>query len=158
MFTTQISTGFIVGTIIVAIILAALTIIGWGGFWYFRHYDDVGQQDNVMAWGTLIGSAVVAIIVIVIAGFIDFPFSAQYHEYRPVTGHVQGVGSRFLSDGSSTTQNFAVILNGQTYRCDDTRCSDLKIGDPLTLLCIRDFQFNATSGWDCNWGKEAINR
>lgn len=98
-------------------------------------------------------------IAALICGIITFPpFSMQYHEYKPVSGIVQSVTSRFLSDGSnSTSQRFAVVIGGKIYGCDDTRCSTLRRGSTVTLLCEEEFQLNATPGEVCNWGKEGLN-
>jgi hypothetical protein len=100
-----------------------------------------------------------AIVFGAIMAWVAFPFSGVYHRYQPVSGKVtQNVTSRFLGDGSGgTNQNYLVAINGNTYRCDDTRCSGLVKGDDVTLMCEKSYQFNATSGWVCNWGKLGLN-
>ena len=97
----------------------------------------------------------VGLIVVLV---VWFPFSSSYNRYTPISGTVQSVSSRFLSDGSnSVNQRFAVQINGHTYGCDDTRCSLIRQGSEVTLLCEKEFQFNGTPGYACNWGKWGLN-
>lgn len=110
-------------------------------------------------WGGVAGGFLWALIFGVITAIVAFPFSGVYHRYQPISGKVtQDVTSRFLGDGNGgTSQNYLVNINGNSYRCDDTRCSGLRKGDDVTLMCEKSYQFNATSGWVCNWGKLGLN-
>lgn len=88
-----------------------------------------------------------------------WPLKMTYHEYRPVSGIVQSTSSRFLSDGQgNVNQRIAVVIGGQVYGCDDTRCSLLKKGDPVTLLCKSEYEQNGTPGDVCNFGANSLNR
>jgi uncharacterized SAM-binding protein YcdF (DUF218 family) len=107
--------------------------------------------------GTLIAAVIAALIVGGIGTWTAFPFSGQYHRYVPESGVVTAVGSRFLAsdtNGGGSTQKFVVTFtDGRSYGCLDTRCANVTKGDHLTLLCEREFQFNAPNeGWNCNWG------
>lgn len=95
----------------------------------------------------------IALITIAIYVFATWPpFDMRYHTYRYIGGTISAISPRLLSDGKSTTESFAVQFGSdQTYRCDDTRCSLLKPGDALHLWCIRQFQWNATEGYQCNF-------
>ena len=114
--------------------------------------------------GTISGPvALIAGIVLVIVGGVSalvfWPFQTQYMQYKQVSGIVQQApSSRFLSDGSGgTSQNYLVVIRGQDYRCDDTRCSQLRKGEAVTLMCERQWQANGTPGYVCNWGKLGLN-
>lgn len=102
--------------------------------------------------GLLAAAAALAMVAIVaITGFAMWPWTAEYHEWQPVAGTVTDTSSRLLGDDKSTSQYYAMEINGQTYRCDDTRCATVKTGDHLDLTCKREWQFAGTPGWDCNF-------
>ena len=155
MITTQLSTGFLIGSIAVGLLLVigiVATILGL----IFGTTGDAGFPR--IAW--LLGGFGYSFVILLIAAIIDFPFSAPYHEYKPVSGIVQSVESRLIASGQSgggSTQVFPVQIGGQTYKCDDTRCAQLHPGSDVTLLCIKEWQFNGTPGWECNWGKLGLN-
>jgi hypothetical protein len=97
----------------------------------------------------------VLVVEFAIVALILFPFQSAYLRYVPVTGKVQQVTSRFLSNGnnSGSTQKFAVMLtNGDIYGCDDTRCSAVVSGDTITMLCEKTWQLGGPAGYDCQWG------
>jgi hypothetical protein len=148
--------GWLIGMIILAGIAGAGWLIALPSTvrWFWGGKDDDTSMSGPLAligWG-------VAILFGSVGTFVAFPFAGAYHRYVPISGSVtQTVNSRFLSDGSGTTQNYLVTVNGQNYRCDDTRCSQLRKGDKVTLMCTKSFQFNATSGYVCNWGKLGLN-
>jgi hypothetical protein len=149
MLHTQLSTGFVIGTSVTLFLLLACTGLGIGSAYYMR-----GEG----GWKWFTGFLALGTIIFLAAAAIDFPWSAQYHEYVPESGRVQAISSRFIAqDGGGSDQRFAVILHGQTYACDDSRCSNLHKGSPVTLMCIREYQFNGTPGYVCNWGKAALN-
>jgi hypothetical protein len=122
----------------------------------------IGDKNNPDRGSITVPAAFISgtwiIIVGIIGTVVAFPFSGAYHRYVPISGTIsQTVQSRFLSDGSGSTQNYLVVINNRQYRCDDTRCAGLVKGTKLTLMCEKSFQFNATSGWVCNWGKLGLN-
>lgn len=152
MFHTEISTGFLLGSIIAVFLVLAFVIAGT----ILAKTDPVRGEGRF--WLLLAGVAIA--ITLIITGFVDFPFSAAYHEYVPVSGTVQSVESRLIAigeQGGGTTQVFPVQIRGTTYKCDDTRCAQLKTGSKVTLLCIREWEFNGTPGYECNWGKMGLN-
>lgn len=112
--------------------------------------DDLLVSTVAKAWIFATAAAAALATVAITA----FPFQAQYLQYRPVSGTVRSVTSRFLSGGNnSVSQRFAVTMSGgQIYGCDDTRCSTLKPGDRVTILCERQWQWVGVPGWTCNWG------
>lgn len=113
-------------------------------------------------WGLLWGPVVGLIWVVIYGACFTWgtwpPFNSAYHTYIPTTIQVASTSSRFLSDGQSSTQYFAIQdKNGNTYRCDDTRCSVLKPGEFVTLMCVKEFETNGSPGMDCNFGKYGKN-
>lgn len=102
-------------------------------------------------------------VVFLAAGILGtwnaWPFSGQYHRYQPLGGTVTSIGSRLIASdtqGGGSTQKFVLTFsNGEALGCNDTRCSAVRVGDKVTLMCERAYQWNAPSpGWDCNWGRD----
>ncbi|WP_159540834.1 hypothetical protein [Aeromicrobium sp. 9AM] len=94
----------------------------------------------------------IAIVVTIIAAWGFYPYSAEYHQWRTVSGDVTDVNSRILSTGkSSINQRFVVEIDGQAYGCDDTRCASVKVGDVLTISCKREWQYAGVDGYGCNF-------
>lgn len=113
--------------------------------------------ENRWALGLLWGPAVAGCFAIIYAAMFTWgaypPLNSAYHTYVPTTIQVASTSSRLLGDGNSTTQYFAIQdKEGNTYRCDDTRCSVLKPGQFVTLMCVKEFETNGTPGESCNFG------
>lgn len=144
---TTVSQGAIWGTVgfIIVLIIALVVIFGsWLAY----------QEDDDKFW---IGSAVFGVLVGIFASVIYitsmWPFSWEYHEWRAVSGTVDQVSSRTMSDDNGNmVQRFVVRYgNGDERACDDTRCSLLKPGDQLSLTCKREWQWVGEHGWSCNY-------
>ena len=155
--TAQWDTGWMIWMIILVSLAAIcwLTAIGTGLWWLLRARKDT-SYDSISGVVCLIaiGSAVV---IGILGTVIGFPFSGQYHRFVPKSGTVAKIGFRFLASdqqGGGTTQKYVITFaDGRSYGCLDTRCANVAVGDHLTLMCERSFQFNvAYPGWDCNWG------
>jgi hypothetical protein len=142
-------------------------------FWIFAGFLAIGILNGILSiigllrdsdWLVFTASlAAIGLVVGLLGGGITTfsiwpPFSSQYHTYIPVSGLVQDVNSRFLSDGNSMSQRIAVTIRGQIYGCDDTRCAALRTGEAVTLLCAQEFETNGTPGYVCNWGKLGLNK
>lgn len=155
MFHTQWNTGLEVWFWIAIVLLAIVAI--WFTISMFVMFT--GDEYGGGAISAFI-AAVVGIIVIGVSVFVFWPpFQTKYYKYYPVTGAVQNTPqSRFLSDGSGgTSQNYLIVIRGQDYRCDDTRCAQLKKGTVVTLMCAPSWAANGMPGWTCNWGKLGLN-
>jgi hypothetical protein len=147
------------GWLIWMAILIALAAICWGtvigsGILYITKGR---KSDSSVSGVTLVAALVAALVAGAVGTWVALPFSGQYHRYVPESGTVAAVGSRFLASdtsGGGSTQKFVVTFkDGRSFGCLDTRCANITKGDKLTLLCERQFQFNAPNeGWDCNWG------
>lgn len=120
-------------------------------------------RKGLLNWGLLWGPAVGAIWTIIYSAIFLWaaypPLNSAYHTYVPTTIQVATTSSRFLGDGNGGTNQFFAIQDktGNTYRCDDTRCSVLKPGQFVTLMCVKEFETNGVPGEDCNFGKYGKN-
>lgn len=102
----------------------------------------------------VIGVSMVALLVnIGFTAFGMYPYSSEYHQWRHVSGTVDSVHSRFISStsGESTEQRFLLTIDGQPFGVDDTRASGVKPGDHVDLVCKKEWQYAANSGWGCRW-------
>lgn len=147
------SLGFIVGLIVASVfVLAGLAGVVIGRV--IIHRDEIYDAEFVGRMYFWPGVLVILLTAgISAAGF--YPYDMQYHRYKHVEGTVDVAEARMLADGDGTSQTFAVRFkeSGETYRCDDTRCSLLKPGDHLSLWCIRQWEYASTSGWACRFDK-----
>lgn len=91
------------------------------------------------------------LITLIISAIVFWPYEAQYHQWRPITGQVQQISSRMIADGKAMSQRFGVVIDGQPYAVDDTRASLLKVGDRVSLMCIKEWQWASTPGDACRW-------
>lgn len=147
---------YIAGIVVAALFVAAGGCAAWAGLRWRRRTDD--QDDRTFALIPGIGGLALVVLVAVLWFGTNWPpFDMQYHSYKPVSGTVQTVTSRFLADGKGSSQFYVVELVGDptAYRCDDSRCSLLAPGKPVKLRCIREWQYASVSGWDCNYDQES---
>ena len=105
------------------------------------------------------GFAVAAPVVLVLGALCWYPFTParEFHAWNKVAGPVASISNRFLGDGNgSMSQRIVVRFAGSNglYGCDDSRCTSLKAGDRVALLCKREWQFRGQSGWECKWDGE----
>lgn len=151
---TKWSLGVLIGGPISLIIIGALV---WIVIWGLRDKQptDYGWTRGKFAW--FWGSILLAITLIVVA-LAYFPYKAEYHQWRPVNGTVVNVSSRILGSDGDINQRFVVqFTNGELRSCDDTRCSLIKKGDKLFLMCKKSWQFSGESGYDCNYVRRESN-
>lgn len=83
-----------------------------------------------------------------------YPYRAEYHQWRDVSGTVQTIDKRLVSDGDSMQEKFVVVFadsGGAQFGCDDTRCAAVAGGDALKLSCKRVWQYTGTDGYDCRF-------
>lgn len=159
-FAQQWDTGYLIGMVITVAVTAGagLTVIGA----FITALVTRGDRGA----GALVVAATVMIIAGGIGTWIAWPFSGQYHRYQPLGGTVASISSRLIASGTNgggSTQKFVLTFAGGTdasgdrpaLGCNDTRCSAVRVGDKVTLMCERSYQLNApTQGWDCNWGED----
>ena len=114
-------------------------------------------------WAGRIASGVAGLLVAgLFAGLFvwtNWPLESQYHTYTPTTITVAQIGSRFLgSQDGGTNQRYVFLdTNGVPYAVDDTRASLVKVGETVTLMCVREWQQNGVPGFACNWGEVGQN-
>jgi hypothetical protein len=143
----SITVGLTIFVVIVLLLLGTSVILAI----LRRGKDDFDREPFTML---LWACRVIALIITVIATVGYYPYAADYHKLQPATGVVKSVDSRFLAASQYVVVTFADT--NQVVRCDDSRCSTLKPGDTVTLLCTKEHQFGSplqTDGWGCRWGQ-----
>lgn len=151
MTTTHWSFGVIIGapaTIIGILALAAIGVL----LHRYQNSDRVDDLAEPFARFSKIAAWVAAAALTVGMFFGFYPYKAEYHQWRPVNGVVQNIGSRFLNTGdNSTSQRYVFQINGQAYGVDDTRAALVKPGDTVHLSCKREWQWFSVPGNGCRW-------
>ena len=146
------SLGVLVGVPLFGLSLVALVI---GGLWlvrYDRRASDIDKGiPKVLGIGCLTTAVVLTVLLASPAGY--YPFSAEYHQWREVSGTVTQIDKRLIGNGKSMEDKFVVRFDGdrQQFGCDDTRCASVREGDELTLSCKRAWQYTGTDGYDCRF-------
>jgi hypothetical protein len=142
------------GTLIWPPVCAAIVtalVVASAALW--RHAPHVKwKDDETPVRVASITCAVVALLFAAGTAFGMYPYNSEYHQWRTVHGRVQKVSSRLIGGDGSVSQRFVVQIDGQPFGVDDTRASLLVVGDTVTLKCVREWQYAASSGWGCNWG------
>lgn len=131
-----------------AFILLALTIasaLAWK-----RDRRRHGSSDMSSAFWTFLG---ILLAVVVTSLVLFFPYKAEYHQWRPVSGTVAQIQSRLVSKDKGMEQKFVVRFTDrrQEYAVEDTRASLLSKGDKLIVSCKKSWQWAAAPGYDCRW-------
>jgi len=163
---TTISAAYVWGTIIAALVLAVGGYLAVRGGLHLlresrehretlagtRKYSATRFEASALDFGGAVFGTLAVLATLIIYPIAAWPpFDMKYHTYRLISGRVDAISSRFLGDGKSTTQNFVVEIAGQDYRCDDTRCALVTVGQTLTLNCIAEWEYAGTAGYDCNF-------
>lgn len=144
------SLGVLVGLpVVLTIVIGGLII---GGLCIRRWLN--GHSDDEVALAGF-GALALAFITGLIYGIAMIPWSAEYHQWRPVAGQVQQVDSRLVetSSGDGVRERYVVVIDGRPYAVDDTRAALLKTGDQVSLMCIREWEWASDPGYACRWGK-----
>lgn len=119
-----------------------------------RIADGEFELDEPAGWLVGIGAGML-VVTLGLTAVAMWPWSTEYHQWRPVGGTVDVVQSRLISAGDKggTDQKFVVRFTSskQEYSCEDTRCALLKPGQHLDLSCKRSWQYAGTSGFDCQY-------
>lgn len=144
--------------VLVGLPILVLLVVGLGalGAYLFRKCRTEDEVDGPFLLGAAAVCWLAALItlVLMLAPTGYYPYKAEYHQWRPVSGQVAEVSKRLVSDGDHGMQEKIVVLykgNPQEYGCDDTRCALVKTSDVLDLSCIRHWQYASTSGYDCRF-------
>ena len=113
------------------------------------------NRDPYEDWviGIWIGAIGIA-LTLGMAGLLTIPWDAEYHQWRPVSGTVEEIGARMVRDGKGMSERYVLTIDGRPYGVDDTRAATLKVGDQVSLMCKREWQWAANSGYGCRWGAD----
>lgn len=117
--------------------------------------DRTDKWNNYWIWqGFAIACLVGAVISSAGLAWGMYPWKAEYHQWRPVSGVVASVDKRLVSTGDKSMEDKFVVTftgSGQPYGVLDTRAAGLKVGDRLSITCVRRWQYSGTDGYDCNF-------
>jgi hypothetical protein len=155
----------IVSVVLVPLIAASFLLVGvycWKRFSLLRkdiqeHGDSMygSKSFDCNTFGVVAGVCFGAVVVCALGLWWGmYPWKAEYHQWRPVSGVVETVDSRILPAGeSSMEQKFVVRFKGnlQQYGVLDTRAAGVKPGDVLSVACVRRWQWSGAHGFDCNF-------
>lgn len=153
------NTSWSLGVLIAGPILLLLIVAsGFGVAQAWRWLLGSDRSEEYGDWGIALTISIIASVVylalIVGIGFGYYPYKAEYHQWRPVTGQVAEVSKRLVGNGDGGMSEKIVVRfkgNPQEYGCEDTRCSLVKTKDSLDLKCKRAWQYSSTSGYDCRF-------
>lgn len=145
-------TGGTVATMVVIPLLLAVCVVGGIVADRMRRARVRQAERDTCAWVTIM-AAVSAVTIAVCTWWGMYPWKAEYHEYRQVSGVVSTVTSRMVATGSGMEDKFVVRFGGddREYGVLDTRIAAARIGDRLTVLCVRRWQWTGTHGYDCQF-------
>lgn len=130
--------GVLIGIPVLSIIALAILIAIVG----FVFVEEIG----LAAFAVLVGVVFTALSLV-----FYYPFKAEYHQWRPVSGKIEATSSRLLTTDSGVEQKIVFRINGAEYGCTDTRCSLAKVGDSIDLSCKLSYQWSSTPGQDCRF-------
>lgn len=144
------------GTLIAMPVGLALAIaFAIGGVWLIRSDRNLhpSSADKGLVKWLGIGSLGAAFISLGATAWGMYPYSAEYHQWRDVSGTVAKIDDRLIGTGDGMETKFVVRFegSGMQFACDDTRCAQVEPGDALTLSCKRAWQYTGTDGYDCRF-------
>lgn len=142
----------IAAVVAMPIVIAALAVAGWLLIRKARTVRDDFDRPMLLS----LGIAGVVGAVVAVAGFWwgMYPWKAEYHQWRALSGVVATVDSRLVPAGSNSMEDKFVVTfvgNPQQYGVLDTRAAAVRPGDELTITCVRRWQWSGTHGFDCNF-------
>jgi hypothetical protein len=118
-------------------------------------HDEYAVVTPALALTAFIVCAVSAVVAAVGLWWGMYPWKAEYHEWRPVSGVVETVDSRLTAaSGNGTMEDKFVVTfegNPQQYGVLDTRAAGVKPGDRIEITCVRRWQWSGSHGYDCNF-------
>lgn len=143
------SLGVLVGLPIAALCalsLAVVLIIG------IRMLRSPSRDDRDWAVLQACFSGALLVVVVVVTGFVMWPWDVRFHQWRPVSGTVQQTSSRLIPVGDrGVEQRIVLLIAGKPYGCDDTRCALLQPGDTVHLACKPEYQLAGEAGEGCEF-------
>jgi len=130
-----------------------LTVLAFAAFTAWRSRRDTVRHAVWLA--STVGFLVAAAIIAALFWWGMYPWKAEYHEWRAVTGTVATIDSRLAPTGQNggMEDKYVITYQGsdQEYGVMDTRAASVQRGDTLSLTCVRRWQWSGTHGYDCNF-------
>ncbi len=148
-------TGGTVATMIVVPIL--LVILALAFLFCFLAWRAAREDHSPDAGPLLAGwlfAAILIVSTVVGTWWGMYPWKAEYHRWRTVSGVVATVDSRLTGTADGSMEDKFVVTfegDGQQYGLPDTRAAALRKGDHLTINCVRIWQWSGSHGYDCRF-------
>lgn len=142
----------IAALILVPLLALVLGTVGVLVFKYWQRNTDDFDRPMFCAMWVVCALGVVACVVGLWWGM--YPWKADYHQWRPISGVVATADSRLLGNGQGGMEDKFVVTfegNPQQYGVLDTRAATVRPGDLLTITCVKRWQWSGTHGFDCNF-------
>lgn len=133
--------------------LCLLAVLGYAVYAFWTRDEEVRRYRWWVA-ASSVGALVVALVVIWIpVGWGMWPWKAEYHQWRPTAGIVAASEARMIAgDHGGTTQMYSIqYTDGRQRKCEDTRCAGVRVGDWLSLNCVKRWQWSGEHGFDCTF-------
>ena len=144
----MISIGYLVGAILMGLLVLAGLVATVITFMIGRNEDE-----PMIKWG---GSGAWLAGTAVAFGFWAWAahpsFDMDYHTYNNVTGIVEKVDGRMVTEGEGMSEKIVVLLDdGQEYGCLDTRCTLIELGHVVEMSCIKGYSYYGADYFDCDF-------
>lgn len=142
-WTYETRVAFIVMSILALIVLLAL-ILAWLIAW--------SEGNHWIGTNWTIGTVLVCIPIAFIYWWSMYPWKAEYHSWRPVSGTVATLDDRLMPGANGGMEQKLVVTfvgDPAPYGVLDSQAAAAKPGDHLDISCVRRWQQTGTHGYDC---------
>jgi hypothetical protein len=126
--------------------LLVLGLVAFAVFCFMESEPGLGVGSIALAVAFIVGTA--------LPSFGMYPYKAEYHQWRDVSGTVEKIDKRLIGSSDKMEDKFVIRFansGGRQFGCDDTRCASVTAGDWLKLSCKRVWQYTGTDGYDCRF-------
>lgn len=137
-----------------------LTVVGlvlliWGitrlKNYYRKDHSGYSYSHADGSWAMAVGGGLVFVIALILTLILEWPLNPAYHKWEPTSGKVVSVAYQVQGDSNSVYRDFTLTLEGKqnVYTCGDSRCSIVKAGDHVDLMCVKQNIYASTDTYDC---------
>lgn len=111
------------------------------------------RADEVWSVGTIAGGLVTLILSGAYFGAMLPPYDSSFYNVYKITGELTEVESAFSGDEGTMSQVFIAKVDGVDYyiKSDDQRFRTLDVGDEVSLVCDKKFQYFVQPWYDCSF-------
>lgn len=141
--------------VLIGLPLTVLVLIGSAllGLWLWKRWRESGSYIAEDYWMGAIGCLIVFVVVLLGGLVAYFPYEAQYHQWRTISGTVEKIDKRLIAEDKGMAERYVLMIDGQPYGVDDTRAATVEPGDQVSIKCRRDWQYASVPGWVCRWAQ-----